>query len=187
MKMTAQELIKEYNIYLATEYVAGKEVVTGNLRIARGDIANRRGDISTIRDAKQEIIDILMAERDAAQKAIKDRADKINAIPSLTEILNAKQDLANWNHEFRASFDGECGGGVGVREKPNYDFAELLAKYPKANAYLQAKDFADSDNIAKSEAGQKALDAIINGDDYNAAIVTMEAEWSEYCTKHLWD
>ena len=45
----------------------------------------------------------------------------------------------------------------------------------------------DSDNIAKSEAGQKALDAIINGDDYNAAIVTMEAEWSEYCTKHLWD
>ena len=86
MKMTAQELIKEYDIYLATEYVSGKEVVTGNLRIARGDIANRRGDIATIRDAKQEIVDILMAERDAAQKAIKDRADKVNAIPGLAEI-----------------------------------------------------------------------------------------------------
>ena len=86
-----------------------------------------------------------------------------------------------------ASFDGENGGGVGVRPKPKYDMDSLHAKYPRAKAYLNAQDFAASANDAKAAAGRKALEAIINGEDYARAVSTMEAEWKSHVASHIWD
>lgn len=76
---------------------------------------------------------------------------------------------------------------LGVRTKPKYDFDAMYAKYPRAKAYLDALEFSRASNYAKAAAGSKALEAIINGDDYNDAIATMIAEWDAYIVKNMWD
>lgn len=178
--MNTQELIQRYRIALKIDEHGQPN---GNLVVYRAD----KAALAAIKAAKPEIIAALLAERDAGIRAQRERQEKIDAIPGLREIKTARADLVNWKLEFDASFDGENGGGVGVRPKPKYDMDALHAKYPRAKAYLDAEDFAASDNDAKSAAGRKALEAIINGENYEQAIHTMNSEWSAYCEKHIWD
>ena len=128
-----------------------------------------------------------MAQREASLRTEQERQAKIDAIPGLREIEAARIDLINWKLEFDASFDGENGGGVGVRPKPKYDMDAMYAQCPRAKAYLDAQEFAASENDAKSAAGMKALETIINGEDYERAVSTMEAEWKSHVASHIWD
>ena len=183
---TSQELIKAYGISLSTEYKPGVGFVqTGKLMVRRADLARKNGDFNAIVAAKSEIIALLTAEETARKEAEELRRAKIAAIPGLKEIRAAMDDLKSWHREFNASFD-DC-GGLGVRAKPRYDFDKLCETYPQAAAYLKAEKYADASNYAKSAAGEKALEAIINGADPAETIAAMEAEWSAYCDKHIWD
>lgn len=178
--MTTQELIKRYRISLKLDEQGQP---TGNLAVYRAD----KSALAAIKAAKPEIVSALLEDRDAGIRAQQERQAKIDAIPGLREIKSALADLMNWQLEFNASFDGEGGGGVSVRPKPKYDMDALYAKYPRAKAYLDAQDFADSENAAKSAAGQKALEAIINGEDHELALSVMEAEWKSHVASHIWD
>ena len=178
--MNTQELIQRYKIALKIDEHGQP---TGNLIVYRAD----KTALAAIKAAKPEIVSALLAQREAGLRAEQEREAKIDAIPGLREIEAARADLVNWRLEFNASFDGESGGGVGVRPKPKYDMAAMYAKYPRAKAYLDAEDFAASDNDAKAAAGRKALEAIINGENHEQAIHTMNSEWSAYCEKHIWD
>lgn len=126
------------------------------------------------------------AEQDAA-KARAEREAKIQAIPGLAEIEHARADLAAWHEEWEASFEGEGGGGIGVRPKPKYDLKAMYDQYPKAVAYIKAREYSRSENIAKASAGEVAARKILSGEDYNAAIAEMEAAWAKYCMDHAWD
>ena len=178
--MNTQELIKQYRISLKLDEHGQP---TGNLVVYRAD----KSALAAIKAAKPEIVSALLAERNAAFHVEQERQSKAAAIPGLREIEAARADLASWQLEFSASFDGEGGGGVGVRPKPEYDMAALYVKYPRAKAYLDAQDFADSGNAAKSAAGQKALEAIINGEDHELALSVMETEWKSHVVNHIWD
>lgn len=178
--MNTQELIQRYKIALKIDEHGQP---TRNLIVYRAD----KAALAAIKAAKPEIVAALLAQREAGLRAEQERRAKIDAIPGLREIEAARIDLVNWKLEFDASFDGENGGGVGVRPKPKYDMDALYAKYPRAKAYLEAKDFAESDNDAKAAAGGKALEAIINGENHEQAIDTMNSEWAAYCESHLWD
>lgn len=183
---TLKELIGEYGISLATEFKPGVGVVpTGKLMVRRADLAEKNGDFGAIVAAKSEIIELLTNEEKARKEAAELRRKKIDAIQGLEEIRAAMDDLKSWHREFDASFD-DC-GGLGVRAKPMYDFDKLCEIYPQAAAYLKAEKYADASNYAKSAAGEKALEAIINGADPAETIAAMEAEWNEYCDKHIWD
>lgn len=184
--MTAQELIQKYDIVLRTELTEKGFVPTGTLLVRKADVCRRDGELDAVRAAKPEILAVLMAEREAADRAREERKEKIRSIPGLEEIQAARADLARWNEEFRASFEGESGGGVGVRPKPSYDLDALYAKYPRAKAYLTASAYADAEHYVKAAAGKKALEAIINGEDHDQAITAMEAEWSKYAQEHMW-
>lgn len=178
--MNTQELIQRYKIALKIDEHGQP---TGNLIVYRAD----KTALAAIKAAKQEIVDTLLAQREAGLRAEQERQKKIDTIPGLREIEAARADLVNWKLGFDASFDGENGGGVGVRPKPKYDMDAMYAQYPRAKAYLDAQDFAASENDAKSAAGMKALEAIINGENYEQAIETMNSEWAAYCESHLWD
>lgn len=183
---TLQELIKTYGISLATEFKPGVGIVpTGKLRISRGDMAKKNGDFDSIVSAKSEIIDLLTAEETAKKEAEEFRRAKIDSIPGLKVIREAMADLEAWNREFDASFS-DC-GGLGVRTKPMYDFDKLYDMYPLAKAYLKAEQYQNASHYAKSAAGRKAIEAIIDGADPNETIDAMEAEWNAYCEKHIWD
>lgn len=178
--MNAQELIERYKIALKIDEHGQP---TGNLFVYRAD----KAALAAIKAAKPEIVAALLAQREAGLRAEQERQAKIDAIPGLREIEAVRADLVNWKLEFDASFDGENGGGVGVRPKPKYDMDAMYAKYPRAKAYLDAADFAASENDAKSAAGMKALEAIINGENYERAVSTMDAEWKAHVADHLWD
>ena len=184
--MTLQELIKKYGIKLAMEYVPGKGAIpTGNLYSPFLENAKIAGDFDEIVSYKQEIMNILIDEKKEKEREWREREDKINAIPGLSEIQAAKDDLERWHDEWERSFDDV--GGLGVRPKPKYDFAEMNAKYPRAAAYLKAESYSLAAHDVKASAGRKALEKIVNGEDYEEALKVMEDEWSAYCDAHAWD
>ena len=178
--MNAQELILRYKIALKVDEHGQP---TGNLIVYRAD----KAALAAIKAAKPEIVSILLGQREASLRAEQDRQKKIDAIPGLREIEAARADLVNWILEFDASFDGENGGGVGVRPKPKHDMDAMYAQYLRAKAYLDAREFAASENDAKSAAGRKALESIINGENHEQAIATMNSEWAEHCERNVWD
>lgn len=183
---TLPELIKTYGISLSTEFKPGIGFVpTGKLLVARADAARRNGDFAEIVSNKPEILSILKEKAEEEKKAAAAHKQKIDSIPGLKEIRAAREDMEKWHQEFNASFDDV--GGLGVRKKPEYDFTAMCEKYPVANAYLTAEAYAGSSNYAKSAAGEKALDAIINGADPAETIEAMEAEWNAYCENNIWD
>ena len=187
--MTTAELISRYNITVVTRLDDSLHIVpTGSLRVGRADLARADGNMEAIKAAKPQIIADWQAQQDAERKAYTDRQAKIDAIPGLAEIRAAMEAQANWHREFRASFEGpEAVGGLGIRPQPTTDIDALLSRYPVAAAYLDAQAFADADNYIKSEAGRKAVDAILSGSDPSAAVQAMRNEWTAYCTSHIWD
>lgn len=178
--MNAQELIQRYKIALKIDEHGQP---TGNLVVYRAD----KTALAAIKAAKPEIVSMLLEQREAGIRAEQEQQKKIDAISGLREIETARADLVNWKLEFDASFDSENGGGVSVRPKPEHDMDAMYAKYPRAKAYLDAQDFAGSENAAKSAAGQKALEAIINGEDHELALSAMVAEWKSHVASHIWD
>ena len=185
--MTAQDLIQTYNITLQTTLTDNGWEPTGMLAIREAAACKRDGKFDEIKARKTEILTVLMEGFEAEKRARAERESKINAIPGLREIKAAQEDMERWREEFTASFESEAGGGVGVRTKPKYDMAGLYAKYPRAKAYLEASDYANAEHYVKAGAGKKALEAIINGEDYEQAIKDMKTEWAEYTTEHMWD
>ena len=178
--MNAQELILRYRISLKLDEHGQP---TGNLVVYRAD----KPALAAIKASKPEIVSMLLEQREDGIRAEQERQKKIAAIPGLREIEAARADLVHWKLEFDASFDSENGGGVGVRPKPKYDMDAMYAQYPRAKAYLDAQEFAASENDAKSAAGTKALEAIINGDNHEQAIAAMNSDWATHCERNIWD
>lgn len=188
--------MKKYSEMTIAEFVAALHVRrTGEDKIGCYPPKCGRDEIVAYMRANKPAILQYLEEQEAAQaraeqEAAKARAEldaKIQAIPGLTEIEHARADLAAWHEEWEASFDGESGGGIGVRPKPKYDLKAMYAKYPKAVAYINARTYSRSENIAKANAGEVAVRKILSGEDYNAAIAEMEAAWAKYCMDHAWD
>jgi hypothetical protein len=168
-------LIKKYQIKLVGEDKIG----------CNPAITSNKSDLGFMKSHKAQIIEILKEEKNAAKKACEERLAKIKAIEGLEEIQNAIADMNAWHNEFEKSF-GDV-GGLGVRPKPSYDFDDLRKKYPRAAAYLRATDFAEASNYAKAKAGKKAIEKIINGEDYEKALADMQTEWDTYCEEHMFD
>lgn len=188
-KKEIEEMIQRHKIALETKYdrETRKDVPTGRLRLD-GTTLKTTADKDAIRAAKPEIIAYFMAEREAAERELRERQAKVDAIEGLQEIRDAMAAVAKWHQAFQASFEGEGAvGGLGVGKKPTVNIQELKNKYPRAAAYLLAEDWSFAANFVKSSAGSTALEEIINGEDYNAAIDEMQKKWSEHCKEHIWD
>lgn len=141
--------------------------------------------MENVKSHRQEIKDTLLEKWKVEREAAAARQAKIDAIPGLTEIRAAKNDLVEWHREFNESFENV--GGLGVRPKPAVDIATLKAQFPRAAAYLEAEAWSYGAHYAKVSAGKKALEKIINGEDYEKALAEMDKEWTAYCNEHAWD
>lgn len=139
------------------------------------------------REEAQEIKAHLIAERDAKAAAAAAREAKIDAIEGLKEIKSAIYDRQRYHREFNAMMDDEFNDGACPPKLPKADVDELMAKYPRATAYIKAENYSYAAHDVKSNAGKKALEKIINGEDYEKAIADMETEWTAHVDKHMWD
>lgn len=175
-RMELKRLIEKYGVFAERN----GNGFTGRIGVRDGKKAVKDGVADEIKAMKQEILDYFHEE----DRKEKERQIKIDAIPGLQEILKAQRDLEEYNYKFRKSFEDV--GGLGVGQKPDYDFEAAYERYPQAAAYLKAEKKADSVNIEISEIGRKALERVIDG-DYEKAIDDMETELKAFAEKHMWD
>lgn len=183
LQLSPEQLIDRYGLFL--DYDANG--YTGRVLVSNRGLCIADDALPAIRAAKPEIYAILMGQVAATLEEARQRDAKIAAIPGLQEIRDAQADLARWKREWNASFDGEGGGGVGVRKRPDYDLPAMYKAYPLAAAYLEAEEFSLSYNDAKSSAGSAALEALLNGADPTETLEAMRSKWSAYANAHAWD
>lgn len=179
--MTASELIDKYRISLHTD---GEKI-----RIP-GGLALPAAELEQITSRKPEIVEELRrrkAEHDAALAEYKRKLDALS--PGIEAIEAAQAAVRDWHRRFNDSFEGEDAvGGMGVGAPPPKDAVkEACAKYPRESAYLRAHEWSGAAHFIKAAAGKRAMDRILNGEDYDAALADMEAEWHAYCDKAALD
>ena len=132
----------------------------------------------------QEIKTALMAEK-AEEREIAERRHNFRAaIPGLKELEAAREAQATYREAFARAVDS--GDGI-YPAKPKIDPVELSARYPMAAAMLRAESYSRAANYRKAGAGRKAVERILEGEDWEKAISDMEAEWQEAVSEHMWD
>lgn len=132
----------------------------------------------------QEIKAALMAEEAEERETAERRRVFRAAIPGLAEIEAADEAFFAYRRAFARAMDS----GDGVYPKPpkeNTD--ELRERYPMAAAMLRAESYSRATNYHKASAGRKAVERILDGEDWEKAISDMEAEWDASVSEHMWD
>lgn len=132
----------------------------------------------------QEIKAALMAEEAEERETVERRRAFRATIPGLAEIEAADEAFFAYRRAFARAMDS----GDGVYPKPpkeNTD--ELRERYPMAAAMLRAESYSRAVNYRKASAGRKAVERILDGEDWGKAISDMEAEWDAATIEHMWD
>ncbi len=132
----------------------------------------------------QEIKAALLAEEAEERETAERRRNFRAAIPGLKELEAAKAEQATYHEAFSRAVDS---GDSIYPAKPKSDPAELSAQYPMAAALLRAESYSRAANYHKASAGQKAVERILDGDDWEKAVSDMEAEWNEAISEHMRD
>ena len=132
----------------------------------------------------QEIKAALMAE-EAEERETAERRDNFRAaILGLAELEAARDEQA----AYREAFSRAVHSGDGIYPaKPQSDPVELSAQYPMAAALLRAESYSRAANYRKAGAGRKAVERILDGEDWERVIGDMEAEWDAAVSEHMWD
>lgn len=178
-EMTIEEIVRRYDLCRLNPDKIWARILP-NEPAARAEI------MANLKNRKQEIL-AYFAERDVAKKRdAREYQEKIDAISGLAEIRAALADLEAWSEEFNANME-RGDSGVGLRPRPQYDMDAMRTKYPRAAAFLEAEKMSHSPHYAKSAAGRKALESIINGGDYAQALKDANVEWDAYVQEHVWD
>ena len=146
-------------------------------------------EIEILKANKQEIIAIIKAEKaekeEIAKAETKVYQEKLNGIEGLNEIIKLKAKWEAYRYEFEREM--EEGNGIFRGIKPEETIEEVSARYPRARAYRLASNYAMASSYSKKSAGEKAVEKILNNEDYTKAITDMKSEWEAYCKKHIWD
>ena len=132
----------------------------------------------------QEIKAALMTEDAEERETAERRRNFRDAIPGLKELEIAKAEQAAYREAFSRAVDS--GDGI-YPTKPKSDPEELSARYPMAAAMLRAESYSRAANYHKASAGSKAVERILDGEDWEKAISDMEAEWSTATSERMWD
>ena len=132
----------------------------------------------------QEIKAALMAEEAEERETAERRRNFRDAIPGIKELEAAKAEQAAYREAFARAVDS--GSGI-YPAKPESDPVELSTQYPMAAAMLRAESYSRAANYHQASAGSKAVERILDGEDWEKAVSDMEAEWKEAVSEHMWD
>ena len=157
----------------------------GNLKI--WNVKDGKIHFEEIKAKKLEILTYIAEQEEQKQAAYKIREAKIAAIEGLTELQNAINAELSYSKAFNRMMEDEYNDGVNPPSKPKNSSTELKQKYPRAAAYIKAENWKYANHYAKSAAGSKAVERIINGENWNIVITEMEQEFSDYCKENIWN
>lgn len=162
--MTIQQMIDKYGLV---------EVIVDCKRTLKAKYSASASEIAAVKEAKPEIL----AHFDNIRVQAQERKAKIAAIEGLTEIASASSEWDRYNTAFQRMMD--TGDSVLTVTIPTVTIDQIKAQYPRAAAYLKAVSFTNASHIDKHIAGQKALERIISGEEYQAVMDDMDAEWGK--------
>ena len=174
--MTVQEMQSMIEHY-------GLIKVDDKLRITKNN-AEATINIDAIKAAKPEIIAYLEAEveRMAAESARKD--ETFYSIPGVRELSEARREWAKWHQEFNAAMDR---GDPRIPATPEIDL-EALEKNGMAVWALNVKyEAQQSQNYEISAIGERAYEALRNGEDPEKVKAAYDAEKKAFVERHQWD
>lgn len=177
-EMTVQEFVSTYQIFRN-----GSKIFTFYLPL---DPQTHDEVIAVMKSRKPEIMQYLLEREEAQKIESRERQEKIGSIPGLAELRAALEDEENWRKEYNRSIvRGDS--GAGLRPRPQYDWEAMEAKYPRATAYICAENMSHTPNLTKAASGRRALERIINGEDYTQALADARSEWNAYLMAHYLD
>lgn len=176
--MKIEEMVKKYRLKIAEDGV--------RLLVYGAEEAKRDGVIEEIKTRKPEIMSYLKEKKESEERAEREREEKVNGIEGLKEIEDAIEEQNKWTRDFERMMDSED-GFTGMRVRPKNHVNELLEKYPRAAAYIKAYNLSFNENYELQEIGSRALEKIINGEDYNEVMNKMKSEKEEFVNRHIWD
>lgn len=176
--MKIEEMVRKYRMKIAQD---GIRLLVYGVEEAKHDNV-----LDEIKTRKEEIVSFLRVKKEEKERDEKEREEKINSIKGLKEIRSAIEEQNKWTIKFEKKMSSED-GFTGMREKPGNHIDELLKKYPRAAAYIRAYNLSIKANYELSKIGSDALDKIVNGEDYTAAIYEMEQRKKEFTERHIWD
>lgn len=174
--MTIPEIVKKYII----------RVNPNKSLCVRREILKHEDDKVYIMEHRDEIIAYIEEQKAIEEQKHLERLKKINAIEGLQELEDASIAWKKYYSDYRHFIEDGAEGKA--PKKPEASLEELVRKYPRANAYMKAEGYAySSSNDVRASAGKKALERILNGEDYEQAIADMKKEWHDYCEEHVFD
>lgn len=130
----------------------------------------------------ESAMDVLAKESPKTQQQI----EYENLKPGLDKIKKAIYEQDKWQSDFNHAMDSEDGASV-FRPAPKNVIEEAKKAYPKAAAYYKAEQYSFASHYAKSSAGRKAMERILNGEDYNKVIEDMDNEWHKSAEEAVWN
>lgn len=178
--MTASELVDRYRITL---HIDGEQI-----RVPGGK-SLPAAELEEIKSRKPEIVEELRRRKAEHDAALAEYRRKLEALyPGIEAIEAARAAVQDWHRRFNESFEKGNYGGEGVGAPPPKDAVKLACEqYPREAAYLRAHEWSAAAHFVKAAAGKRAKERILNGEDYDAALADMEAEWDAYCKKAALD
>lgn len=169
--MTAQEILKKYTISL--NHNNGE--IGLDIRFPKS-CPPTADDMAAIKAAKPEIIVILTAEEADKQRRASWMRD--NGVDALHE---AQSTWSRYNAAMRRYAENDYEGRAPIQ--PATTIEEIIAKHPAGAAYIKAEAYSMAINFVQSAAGRRAMDAIMDGADPEAALQAMEEEWTKAATQ----
>lgn len=100
-----------------------------------------------------------------------------NSIPGIEALEVAKAEQAAFDEAYKLALNY----GIGkFPAEPESDLDALEAQYPMANALLCAETYSNSHIAAKAEIGQKAVENILDGADWENEVKEMKKQWRDH-------
>lgn len=148
-------------------------------------ITENQEHLDFVRSHKAEIVDYLKEQEEIKKHEVEEQQAKLNALEGLRELEDAKDAWESYYYWYNRFI--ERGAEGKAPQKPEANLKELIQKYPRTNAYLNAEAFSFASNYHKAAIGRKAAKRILNGEDYQQVITDMEQEWKDYCNETVCD
>ena len=175
-----------------------EHIITADVPEACGDMdaADTAADVEQsdapayaayVKAHKPEILSFLIEKEEAEKKAMADRQAKIDAIEGLKELEAANEALLNYREAFNRAIENDDAIFPSKPSVTPEGIEALRKKFPRAAAYRKAEAGSLAANYVQASAYKKALERIINGDDYEKALADADAEWKAYLDEHIWD
>lgn len=106
-----------------------------------------------------------------------ERAKKIDGIEGLVELMSAYNER---NIYIKAYQDYQAGQIDDKPARPNINLTEMRKKYPRAAAYLDAKNWSMDAHPKKVALGKQAMNRLQAGEDPEVVMEEIELAWAAF-------